>query len=248
MGAGRGPARRARAAGARRRGHRISTPRWPPSSRTSPTSRSSSTRMRRRGLRAVRAAHRRGAQPRHARLRGRLRRHAAHVADALVHRLAVRVPGSTRRGAPRPTARNFQLQHWTHAFDYALVSGDGDWRQADIPARSAEFSRPLLAVAENTRAAGGLPAWGSLLEIEPAGKVALGALKAAGNPLAAGQRPARRSRRRCRGPAGRNMRWHHRCRGPVRAAPHLCGLARRPARAATGARGSPPDTSDAARL
>ena len=85
-----------------------------------------------------------------------------------------------------PDGSNFQLQHWTHTFDYALVSGDGDWRQADIPARSAEFSRPLLAVAENTRAAGGLPAWGSLLEIEPAGKVALGALKAAGNPLAAG--------------------------------------------------------------
>src|SRR4029077_8531017 len=69
---------------------------------------------------------------------------------------------------------------------YALVSGDGDWREAGIPARSAEFSRPLLAVGENTRAGGGLPAWGSLLEIEPAGTVALGALKAAGNPLASG--------------------------------------------------------------
>src|SRR6478735_1333904 len=98
-------------------------------------------------------------------------------------------PSGTWIDPPRRTApdgSNFQLQHWTHAFDYALVSGDGDWRQADIPARSAEFSRPLLAVAKNTRAAGGLPAWGSLLEIEPAGKVALGALKAAGNPLAAG--------------------------------------------------------------
>jgi len=50
----------------------------------------------------------------------------------------------------------------------------------------AEFSRPLLAVSESTRSAGGLPAWGSLLEIEPAGKVALGALKATGNPLATG--------------------------------------------------------------
>jgi alpha-mannosidase len=98
-------------------------------------------------------------------------------------------PSGTWIDPPRRTApdgSNFQLQHWTHTFDYALVSGDGDWRQADIPARSAEFSRPLHAVAENTRAAGGLPTWGSLLEIEPAGKVALGALKAAGNPLAAG--------------------------------------------------------------
>ncbi len=98
-------------------------------------------------------------------------------------------PSGTWTDPPRRTApdgSNFQLQHWTHTFDYAVVSGDGDWRHADVPARSAEFSRPLLAVTENTRAAGGLPAWGSLLEIEPAGKVALGALKAAGNPLASG--------------------------------------------------------------
>lgn len=98
-------------------------------------------------------------------------------------------PSGTWIDPPRRTApdgSNFQLQHWTHTFDYALVSGYGDWRETDVPARSAEFSRPLLAVAENTRAAGGLPTWGSLLEVEPAGKVALGALKAAGNPLAAG--------------------------------------------------------------
>nr|WP_225951648.1 NEW3 domain-containing protein [Mycobacterium sp. OAS707] len=98
-------------------------------------------------------------------------------------------PSGTWIDPPRRTApdgSNFQLQHWTHTFDYALVSGEGDWRQADLPARSAEFSRPLLTVAENDRTAGGLPSWGSLLEIEPAGKVALGALKAAGNPLASG--------------------------------------------------------------
>jgi alpha-mannosidase len=98
-------------------------------------------------------------------------------------------PSGTWIDPPRRTApdgSNFQSQHWTHTFDYAVVSGDGDWRQADVPARSAEFSRPLLTVVENNRAAGGLPVWGSLLEIEPKRKVALGALKAAGNPLAAG--------------------------------------------------------------
>jgi alpha-mannosidase len=98
-------------------------------------------------------------------------------------------PSGTWIDPPRRTApdgSNFQLQHWTHTFDYAVVSGDGDWRAAGIPSRSAEFSRPLLAVSEGTRAAGGLPAWGSLLEIQPAGRVQLGALKAAGNPLAAG--------------------------------------------------------------
>jgi alpha-mannosidase len=98
-------------------------------------------------------------------------------------------PSGTWIDPPRRTApdgSNFQLQHWTHTFEYAVVSGDGDWRQAAIPARSAEFSRPLHAVIENTGAAGGLPPWGSLLEIEPAGTVQLGALKAAGNPLAGG--------------------------------------------------------------
>ncbi|MGA7464584.1 NEW3 domain-containing protein [Mycobacterium sp.] len=84
-----------------------------------------------------------------------------------------------------PDGSNFQLQHWTHVFDYALVCGAGDWRDADVPARSAEFSRPLLAVTAPRRL-GGLPATGSLLQLDPAGAVQLGALKAAGNPLAHG--------------------------------------------------------------
>ena len=85
-----------------------------------------------------------------------------------------------------PDGSNFQLQHWTHTFDYALVSGDGDWRSVAVPNRSTEFSHPLLAVAGNSSAAGGLPSGGSLLGIEPAGAVQLAALKAAGNPLASG--------------------------------------------------------------
>ena len=98
-------------------------------------------------------------------------------------------PSGTWIDPPRRTApdgSNFQLQHWTHTFDYALISGDGDWRAAGVPARSAEFSRPFLAVTEKSPVAGGLPPSGSLLEIEPAGSVQLGALKAAGNPLASG--------------------------------------------------------------
>lgn len=84
-----------------------------------------------------------------------------------------------------PDGSNFQLQHWTHVFDYALASGDGDWRRAAIPDRSAQFSHPLLAVTPRRRD-GTLSAAGSLLHVDPAGSVQLGALKAAGNPLAAG--------------------------------------------------------------
>ena len=85
-----------------------------------------------------------------------------------------------------PDGSNFQLQHWTHAFDYAVVSGDGDWRDAEIPARSAEFSRAAAGRDGAPRVTARLPASGSLLQIEPAGSVHLGALKAAGNPLAQG--------------------------------------------------------------
>jgi alpha-mannosidase len=84
-----------------------------------------------------------------------------------------------------PDGSNFQLQHWTHDFDYALVCAGGDWRCAEIPARSAEFSQPLLAVVPEKRQ-GKLSRVGSLLHVEPADSVHLGALKAAGNPLTAG--------------------------------------------------------------
>jgi alpha-mannosidase len=113
-------------------------------------------------------------------------------ADGTLHTALMRSctgwPSGVWIDEPRRTApdgSNFQLQHWTHVFDYALVSGGGDWRRAAIPARSAEFSHPLLAVPASGRARG-LPATGSLLQVEPADSVQLGALKAAGNPLAHG--------------------------------------------------------------
>ncbi|HUL98562.1 MAG TPA: glycoside hydrolase family 38 C-terminal domain-containing protein, partial [Mycobacterium sp.] len=98
-------------------------------------------------------------------------------------------PSGTWIDPPRRTApdgSNFQLQHWTHTFDYALVSDDGDWRGAGLPVRSAEFSHPLRAVPGGGETAGGLPYFGSLFEVDPAGAVSLAALKAAGNPLASG--------------------------------------------------------------
>jgi len=84
-----------------------------------------------------------------------------------------------------PDGSNFQLQHWTHGFEYALVSGTGDWRQAGVSARSEEFSRPLLATIQGEHG-GRLPPVGSLLQVEPADAVQLGALKAYDNPLARG--------------------------------------------------------------
>ena len=112
-------------------------------------------------------------------------------ADGTLHMSLMRSctgwPSGTWIDPPRRTApdgSNFQLQHWTHTFDYALVAADGDWRDGGLPAASAEFGQPLLGVVGTASSAGGLPEWGSLLEIEPAGEVALGALKVAGNPIA----------------------------------------------------------------
>lgn len=99
-------------------------------------------------------------------------------------------PSGTWIDPPRRTApdgSNFQLMHWTHTFDYALVSGEGDWRAVGLPARAAEFGRALMTVVAPGASAGGLPTSGSLLEVEPAQGVQLGALKASGNPLARGR-------------------------------------------------------------
>jgi len=37
---------------------------------------------------------------------------------------------TTHERRSMPDGSNFQLQHWTHTFDYAVVADDGDWRRA----------------------------------------------------------------------------------------------------------------------
>jgi alpha-mannosidase len=95
-----------------------------------------------------------------------------------------------------PDGSNFQLQHWTHEFRYAVAAGDGDWRGAGIAENSAEFSRPLHAVITMDGGTRGLPARGSLLRAEPADRVRLAAVKAGGNPLTRGS-AARTDPREC---------------------------------------------------
>ena len=87
-----------------------------------------------------------------------------------------------------PDGSAFQLQHWTHDFDYALVSGAGDWRATDLVARGSEFSTPLLAKANDAHP-GQLPAQHSLLSVEPARQVQVQTIKATGNPHATGTTP-----------------------------------------------------------
>ncbi|MFG2075747.1 glycoside hydrolase family 38 N-terminal domain-containing protein [Nonomuraea maritima] len=84
-----------------------------------------------------------------------------------------------------PDGSSFQLQHWTHDFAYALVSGDGDWRALTLPALGQEFNHPLYAVLPGSHA-GPLPATASYVRVEPAREVLLGTVKPTGDPIARG--------------------------------------------------------------
>ncbi len=103
---------------------------------------------------------------------------------------------TTHERRPAPDGSNFQLQHWSHSFDYAVVAGDGDWRDARIPLRSNEFSRPLLTAGFTgcPPDVGELPERAALLRIDGA-DVRLEALKLCGNPTPEGrsQTPAGRA-------------------------------------------------------
>ncbi|MFE4393342.1 MULTISPECIES: NEW3 domain-containing protein [Streptomycetaceae] len=84
-----------------------------------------------------------------------------------------------------PDGASFQLQHWTHEFSYALVGGDGDWRDQTLPAQGQEFNHPLYARIAPAQE-GPLPATLSWLRVEPQREVLLGTLKPSGNPIAHG--------------------------------------------------------------
>ncbi|MFF4527227.1 glycoside hydrolase family 38 N-terminal domain-containing protein [Streptomyces bluensis] len=93
-----------------------------------------------------------------------------------------------RRTAPDGSA--FQLQRWSHTFEYAVVAGGGDWRELGLPARGHEFNHPLTARlrtdGEGPRTPARVPRTTTLLGLEPAGEVLLDALKPVGSPLARG--------------------------------------------------------------
>jgi hypothetical protein len=81
-----------------------------------------------------------------------------------------------------PDGSSFAWQHWSHTFEYALASGQGDWRTAGFNATAEEYNHDLLAVV--TGAQGDAEA--SLLSVAPA-NVTVSAVKPRGNPLAAGR-------------------------------------------------------------
>ncbi|MGW2048467.1 glycoside hydrolase family 38 N-terminal domain-containing protein [Streptomyces sp. NPDC001858] len=90
-----------------------------------------------------------------------------------------------RRTAPDGSA--FQLQRWSHTFEYAVVAGEGDWRDLGWPRAGHAFNHPLTArLREPSDTPAGLPRSTALLTLRPEGRVLLDALKPAGSPLARG--------------------------------------------------------------
>lgn len=85
-----------------------------------------------------------------------------------------------------PDGSGFQLQRWSHTFEYAVVAGEGDWRELELPARGHEFNHRLTARLRTGGEAALLPRTATLLGLEPAGQVLLDAVKPAGSPLARG--------------------------------------------------------------
>ena len=91
-----------------------------------------------------------------------------------------------------PDGSNFQLQHWTHVFDYALVCGDGDWRRRRRPGPQRRVL-PSAAGGDGVRCgSAGCPRPARCCRSTRPAAVQLGALKAGRQPAGTRQRPARR--------------------------------------------------------
>ncbi|MEU8261688.1 glycoside hydrolase family 38 C-terminal domain-containing protein [Micromonospora sp. NPDC048999] len=87
-----------------------------------------------------------------------------------------------RRAAP--DGSSFALQHWTHTFEYALVWGPGDWRDAGLVRAGHAYNSRLHAEVTETHQ-GELPASASLLQVD-ADNVVVTALKRRETGLPAG--------------------------------------------------------------
>ena len=148
------------------------------------------------------------AQPGHAEQPGHPGRNAAHRADAVVQRVAVRGV-DRRRPADAPDGSSFAWQHWSHAFEYALAAGAGDWRWGGFAPAGQEYNHPLLVTetgCSRPAARRGQPVPGQRAghagRAEAAGQPAGGRPRRHAGPGRRGDRPAARPGRPGPGPPG----------------------------------------------
>ncbi len=83
-----------------------------------------------------------------------------------------------------PDGSPFQLQHWSHTFDYAFVAGAGDWRSNRLVHSGHGFNHPLLA-RSTSQHDGRLASRETLISVQPETAM-LETFKATGNPLSRG--------------------------------------------------------------
>ena len=69
-----------------------------------------------------------------------------------------------------PDGANFQFEHWSHTFEYAIAAAGGDWRDGGVVRAGHDYNNPLIA-RMLTSHPGPLPATTSLIEVEPASVV-----------------------------------------------------------------------------
>jgi alpha-mannosidase len=81
-----------------------------------------------------------------------------------------------------PDGSNFQFQHWSHTFEYAIAASPGDWRSGAMVRAGHELNNPLIAQRPSAHS-GHLPSSASFVSVDPP-SVVLTTLKPAGHPLA----------------------------------------------------------------
>jgi alpha-mannosidase len=81
-----------------------------------------------------------------------------------------------------PDGSNFQFQHWSHTFEYALTSSAGDWRAGQTVRSAHDFNNPLIARLADVHS-GMQSSAASFIRIESS-SIVLTAVKPSGNPLA----------------------------------------------------------------
>jgi alpha-mannosidase len=81
-----------------------------------------------------------------------------------------------------PDGANFQTNHWSQTFCYAIVGHRDDWRKAGLARRGHAYNNPLTARQESAHP-GSLPARADLLSVD-GDSIVVTALKPRGNPIA----------------------------------------------------------------
>jgi alpha-mannosidase len=116
-----------------------------------------------------------------------------------------------------PDGSSFSWQHWSHTFEYALVSGTGDWRDAGFTRAGHAYNHQLQTRVAGAHA-GELPPSASLLEAGP-GNIMVTVLKPRGNPFATGRAAGDGGgvTLRCQETDGQATRAQIRCFVPLRA-------------------------------